>query len=208
VEGFKIDRALLYALIRHESQFDPLAVSDRGACGLMQLLPATAKLMTDNVADRESERNCSGRLRDPAFNMALGQKYVRHLTDQPLIGDNLMLLLAAYNEGPGKLARGLHAGELKAKRMRGISSHREYEKEDPLLFLESLPTRETHDYIEQVLMHYWGYRARLDEPETSLTELAHGQWPRYAPPPATTHSPKGTREASLPADGLKVASNQ
>ncbi len=41
-EGFQVDRALLYALMRHESHFDPLAVSDSGACGLMQLMPATA----------------------------------------------------------------------------------------------------------------------------------------------------------------------
>jgi soluble lytic murein transglycosylase-like protein len=208
-EGFKVDRALLYALIRHESQFDPLAVSDRGACGLMQLLPATAKLMTDNVADQAVAHDCSGRLLDPSFNMALGQRYVRHLTDQPLIGDNLMLLLAAYNEGPGNLARGLHPGEARSKTaMRGITSHREYEKEDPLLFLESIPTRQTHDYIERVLIHYWGYRARLGEPETSLTELAHGQWPRYAPPAATARPPKGTRDAALPAAKIELASSR
>jgi soluble lytic murein transglycosylase len=197
VEGFKVDRALLYALIRHESQFDPMAVSDRGACGLMQLLPTTAKLMTDKVSDMVDDRDCSAHLLDPTVNIALGQKYVRHLTEQPLIGDNLMLLLAAYNEGPGKLARG-------EKKDHIVTNHREFEKEDPLFFLESLQTRETHDYIEQVLIHYWGYRSRLSEPETSLSELAHGQWPRYAPPPVNVHPPKGQREAS---NALQMASS-
>ena len=205
VEGFKIDRALLYALIRHESQFNPMAVSDRGACGLMQLLPATAKLMTDKVSDKVDDRDCTAHLLDPTVNIALGQKYVRYLTDQPLVGDNLMLLLAAYNEGPGKLARGCISAKPSRKKCRGISNHREFEKEDPLFFLESLPPRETHDYIEQVLIHYWSYRARLSEPETSLTELAHGQWPRYAPPPATVRPPKGQREASLPAGDVVQA---
>ena len=75
-DGFTVDRALLYALMKHESQFDPLAVSDRGACGLMQLLPTTAKLMTYDGAVKLGTHDCSGNLLDPAINIALGQKYV------------------------------------------------------------------------------------------------------------------------------------
>jgi len=209
-EGFQIDPALLYALMRHESQFDPLAMSGRGACGLMQLLPATAKLMAYGKDDHTAA-DCSGNLLDPAVNMALGQKYMIHLASQPIIGDNLLLLLAAYNSGPSKLAHWMSSDEDKAARKHhghaSLQSRSAYEKTDPLYFLENLPLRQTHDYVEQVLIHYWIYQARLGESEGSLTTLAHGQWPRLAPPEDRKPLSKGMKEAALPAAGLKVASN-
>lgn len=205
-EGFTVDRALLYALMKHESQFDPLAVSDRGACGLMQLLPTTAKLMTYGGTVKVPAHDCSGNLLDPSINIALGQKYVRNLADQPLIGDNLLLLLAAYNGGPSNLAHWMHED---GKHLKHVTTLRHaFEKQDPLLFLESLPMRQTHDYVQQVLIHYWFYRARLGESESSLTELAHGQWPRLAPSEENRPLPKGTKEAALPVgDIIKVAVN-
>ena len=162
--GFKVDRALIYALMRHESLFDPEAVSQRGACGLMQIMPSTARqISNENRAERASF-DCPDRLFDPATNMDMGQKYVRVLAGQPMIGDNLLLLLAAYNGGPGNLAHWLDGDD----------------RADPLLFVESLPLRETRDYVQQVLMQYRMYRARLSEPETAIVQLAHGKWPRYA----------------------------
>jgi soluble lytic murein transglycosylase-like protein len=160
-DGFKVDRALLFALMKHESQFDPQAVSDRGACGLMQIMPSTARAIGNN--DKPG-RNCSDHLLDPATNMEMGQKYVRVLAGQPVIGDNLLLLLAAYNGGPGNVARWMDG-----------NTHT-----DPLLFVESMPIRQTRDYVQQVLLHYWIYRDRLNEPTTSVAQLARGEWPRYA----------------------------
>jgi hypothetical protein len=100
-------------------------------------------------------------LLDPATNMTLGQSYVQRLAAQPMIGDNLLLLLAAYNGGPNRLEHWI----------------KDENSKDPLLFMESLPVRETRDYTQQVLVHYWMYRARLGLPETSLHQLAHGEWP-------------------------------
>jgi soluble lytic murein transglycosylase-like protein len=162
--GFKVDRALIYALMRHESQFDPEAVSQRGACGLMQIMPSTARLISNENKIGRGAANCPDSLFDPTANLDMGQKYVRVLAGQPMIGDNLLLLLAAYNGGPGNLARWLD-GDNRA---------------DPLLFVESLPIRETRDYVQQVLLQYWMYRSRLSEPETTAAQLARGQWPRYA----------------------------
>ena len=159
--GFKVDRALMYALMRHESQFDPDAVSSQGACGLMQIMPDTARRIDNNSGNGH---HCSDRLFDPAVNMALGQKYVRVLSDEPAIGNNLLLLLAAYNGGPANLNHWLDNADRK----------------DPLFFIESMPIRETRDYVQQVLLHYWMYRARLAEPETSVAQLGRGEWPRYA----------------------------
>lgn len=186
--GFHVDRALIYALIRHESQFDPMAVSSQGACGLMQLMPATAEGIRGKRATTKST-GCSHQLFDPETNINLGQRYVRLLSEQPAIGDNLVLLLTAYNGGPGRLlqrdGKGAHA--------------------DPLLFLESLPVQETHDYVQQVLMQYWGYRARLNQSLKSLDQLAHGQWPRY-----NLHDTPPADEAALSQQdtGFAVASNE
>jgi soluble lytic murein transglycosylase-like protein len=159
--GFTVDRALIYALVKHESQFDPDAVSDRGACGLMQIMPSTARQFSN---DNQPGNDCPDGLFDPATNLEMGQKYVRVLAGQPMIGDNLLLLLAAYNGGPGNLSHWLDGDD----------------RADPLLFVESMPLRETRDYVQQVLLQYWMYRARLSEPETSIAQLARGEWPRYA----------------------------
>jgi soluble lytic murein transglycosylase len=164
--GFTVDRALIYAIMRHESQFDTEAVSSRGACGLMQIMPATARhIANDNERPvRGAKSPCTDPLFDPAVNIDMGQKYVRILADNPLIGDNLLFLLAAYNGGPGNLAHWL-AGT---------------DKTDPLLFVESLPVRETRDYVQQVMMQYWMYRTRLSDSESSVAQLSRDEWPRYA----------------------------
>lgn len=185
-QGFQVDRALMYALIRHESGFNPAAKSNQGACGLMQLMPATASL----IADDSKINNCSGRLLNPSYNMALGQKYVKRLASQPSIGDNLLLILAAYNGGPGNVGHWMDD---------------EATRKDPLLFIESLPVHETRDYVQQVMIHYWNYCSRLSRPQTSLAQLAKGEWPRTnlndTPAPAAR-----LKQLRVMNDGIKVAS--
>lgn len=161
--GFHIDRALLFALARQESFFDPKARSPRGAQGLMQIMPATASGIMKNEPEGLALLR-QDKLLDPAFNMALGQKYVRHLTSLPPIGDNLLMLLAAYNGGPAKAAAWREAQA----------------SDDSLLFLESIPVQETRTYIARVLPHYWAYRARLGKASPSLQQMAAGLWPRLS----------------------------
>ncbi|MGE0108561.1 MAG: transglycosylase SLT domain-containing protein [Bdellovibrionales bacterium] len=160
INGFDVDRALLFALARHESHFNPKAISRRGARGLMQIMPATARYIakTENMKELYYKAD---NLFDPALNMTLGQSYVRQLSNMPHIGNNLLLLLAAYNGGPGKAMNWVQKIDTK----------------DPLLFLESIPTRETRQYIARVLPHYWAYRARLGKPLDTLEALAKGLWP-------------------------------
>lgn len=158
--GYQVDRALMFALARHESLFNPTATSAKGAQGLMQIMPATARVMADNEEDIRAIAQ-HDKLFDPAYNMALGQKYVQHLAAMPQIGNNLILLLAAYNGGP-------------AKAINLASSH---QGTDPLLFLESMPVHETRNYVARVLPHYWAYRARLGKSLTSLKQMADGKWP-------------------------------
>ena len=184
--GFSVDRALIYALARHESRFDPKAISSQGACGLMQLMPSTAQKMGASLARRRGGE-CPDQLMDPETNLGFGQSYVRHLAEQPMIGDNLMLLLTAYNGGPGRLSQ---RGGIEADA-------------DPLLFMESLPAQETHDYVQQVLLQYWTYRSRLHQPLQSLAQLARGEWPRFA------LRDTGVRSVfnDVAAKGFDVASN-
>lgn len=166
-EGFKVDRALLYALMRQESRFDHRARSGVGAAGLMQLMPKTASYMADGPEIGTAD------LFDPEINLELGQRYVAYLLERKEIGGNLLLMMAAYNAGPGTLQRW-------RSRMPDV--------EDPLLFLESLPSRETRAFIQQVLTGFWVYRQRLGQPNPSLDAVAAGSWPAYIrldTPPAT-----------------------
>ncbi len=82
---------LLKAVMAAESNFNPAAVSEKGATGLMQLMPATARDMyVDDVYD-------------PRQNIEGGARYLRHLQDQ--FGNDLEKVLAAYNAGPEAVRR-------------------------------------------------------------------------------------------------------
>jgi soluble lytic murein transglycosylase-like protein len=95
--GFSLDPALVYAVVRQESRFDPRAGSRVGASGLMQLMPATAA----EVAGDPRLRFDTSPLHDPAFNLRLGQTYLAQLLKQGGIEGDLLRALAAYNGGRG-----------------------------------------------------------------------------------------------------------
>jgi Transglycosylase SLT domain len=86
-----VDASLVRAVMRHESGFNPHAVSPKGAEGLMQLMPGTASLMGVNNPF------------DPEQNIAGGVGYLRHCLD--CFGHNVPLAVAAYNAGPARVAR-------------------------------------------------------------------------------------------------------
>jgi len=89
-----VDPVLVTALIQVESAFDPNAISDQGACGLMQLLPETAR---DYGVDE---------VFDPAANLEAGVRHLRRLLDR--YQNDPVLALAAYNAGEGRVDR--HGG--------------------------------------------------------------------------------------------------
>ncbi|HKY96167.1 MAG TPA: lytic transglycosylase domain-containing protein [Kiloniellales bacterium] len=159
--GYFVDEALVYALIRQESAFDPGAKSHAGARGLMQIMPRTASYVAGDGSLKGSQKDT---LFDPALNLQLGQEYLVHLMSLGEVGNDLFRLCAAYNGGPGNL--------IKWQRETNFAG-------DPLLFIESIPAAETRDYIERVLANYWIYSARLGKATPSLSDIADGDWPRY-----------------------------
>lgn len=163
--GFTVDRAFLYALMRHESGFRPGAESPAGASGLMQLMPATADNVAGGIGTYSGGREY--RLTDPVTNLTLGQRYVSRLLADPEVDGDLMRLVAAYNAGPGKLAKWLDDMGDAAK--------------DPLLFVESLPSLETRTLVQRVMASLWIYRERLGQEAPSLDALSAGERPGYEP---------------------------
>jgi len=161
-DGFKVDRALLYALMRQESKFKTEATSRVGARGLMQLMPRTASYISGDRSLRYRGAKGRDRLYEPSYNLRLGQSYVTYLIDKSAEGD-LFKMATAYNGGPGNLRRW----------------SRKMEIEDPLLFIESIPNRESRDFVEHVLTNFWVYRARLGQPAPSRDRVAAGDLPLY-----------------------------
>ena len=157
--GWSIDRALLLAITKQESGFRTTAKSDAGANGLMQIMPNTAKKVAKENKVNLSEMDMS----NPEHNMFLGQQYIVDLLSHPNINNNIIKMLAAYNAGMGTL----------------VKFEKYFETYDPLLYIESFPTYETRSYIKRVMSNLWLYRARLNQPLTSMKALANSEWPLY-----------------------------
>lgn len=90
-ETFHLQPELLRAVIDVESRYNPRAVSDKGALGLMQLMPDTARRFSD------------GDMFNPRDNVLAGARYLRFLLD--LFKDDMELALAAYNAGENAVIR-------------------------------------------------------------------------------------------------------
>jgi soluble lytic murein transglycosylase-like protein len=95
-DAYRIDRLLLTALVRAESNFDPDVTSRAGARGLTQLMPATARMLGLRVDPRVDERII------PAKNLDAGARYLRAQLDR---FRKISLALAAYNAGPRSVIR-------------------------------------------------------------------------------------------------------
>ncbi|MFO1113145.1 MAG: lytic transglycosylase domain-containing protein, partial [Rhodospirillales bacterium] len=165
--GFSTDRALVYALMRQESNFNPGAVSRAGARGVMQLMPATARF----IARTTGFPGGAGQYRRPEVSIALGERYLELLLADDSVGPDLFLLTAAWNGGPANVERWRRDPQA---------------YDDPLLFIETIPFGETRGFIEHVLANLWIYRHRLGVDSPSLDSLAAGQWPNWDVPQQTT----------------------
>jgi soluble lytic murein transglycosylase-like protein len=163
--GWRVDQALVYAHALQESRFVTDAVSARGARGVMQLMPATGAKVASNLGLG------GGELADPAFNIECGQSYLEELRDMSYTGGLLPKVIAAYNAGPGSVQKW---------------NAQVRDNGDPLLFIESIPFKETRAYVEIVLRNYWMYELRDGRNPASMTALAQGMWPKFPGMPGAT----------------------
>lgn len=157
--GWSIDRALLLAITKQESNFRTSAKSGAGANGVMQLMPSTAK----KVARANKVDISQIDMNNPEHNMFLGQQYIVDLLAHPNIENSIIKMLVAYNAGMGTM----------------VKFEKSFYTYDPLLYIESFPAYETRSYIKRVISNLWLYRARLNQPLTSMKELANGNWLLY-----------------------------
>ncbi len=153
-DGYRVDHSLVLAFARIESRFQTAATSPVGARGLMQVMPATAKSLGFDPAS----------LNDPSVALSSGQKYIVNLLDN--LNGSLLELGGAYNAGPGAVNRWITT---KAGR------------EDPLLFVESIPVFESRSYVKRLMLYHWLYQRRFNEAAQSLDQTARGAWPVYRP---------------------------
>lgn len=153
--GFTIEKALVYALARKETDFNPNARSGAGAYGLMQVMPTTAAEMT---GDR-SFVSTPSKLLEPAVNMRLGQAYVNRMLQLPAFHGDLLRAVASYNAGPGPM--------LGAIRKLGGDA-------DPLLLIETIDVPQAREYVEKVVAAYWIYQRMFGGPLKTLEAVASG----------------------------------
>ncbi|MGO4571578.1 transglycosylase SLT domain-containing protein [Microvirga sp. 2TAF3] len=148
--GEDVEPAMVYAIARQESAFNPSAVSSAGARGLMQLMPATAK----QTAQRFGLGFDINRLTaDPAYNAKLGSAHLGELMDA-WKGSHI-LAFASYNAGGGNVKKWISAyGD---PRDPGV---------DAIDWVERIPFSETRNYVQRVLENLNVYRQRLQKPGT------------------------------------------
>lgn len=153
--GFTIEKALVYAIARKETDFNANARSGAGAYGLMQVMPTTAAYMTGDQGYVRTPQ----RLLDPAVNMKLGQDYVNRLFQIESFQGDLLKAVASYNAGPGPM--------LAAIRKLGADA-------DPLLLIETIDVPQAREYVEKVVAAYWIYQRMMGGPLKTLDALASG----------------------------------
>jgi len=169
--GFTVERSLVYAIARKETDFNPRARSGAGAYGLMQVMPTTAaELANDRIFVSEPER-----LFEPGVNARMGQAYLNRVLAMPAINGDLLRAAASYNAGPGPMVM--------AVRKLGQDA-------DPLLLIETIDVPQAREYVEKVVAAYWIYQRMNGLPLNTLDAVASGAsriaiaLDYVAPPPA------------------------
>jgi len=144
-----INPAWTYGVIRRESAFVQDARSPKGALGLMQLMPATAKYISRSLPKKYRGKS---KLTQADINLSLGTRYLRKMLKR--FGGQTVLATAAYNAGESRIMRWLPAeATLDAER-----------------WIENIPFRETREYVTSVLAFTIIYADRLGFEQKRLSQ--------------------------------------
>jgi len=144
-----INPAWTYGVIRRESAFVQDARSPKGALGLMQLMPATAKYISRSLPKKYQGKS---KLTQADINLSLGTRYLRKMLKR--FGGQTVLATAAYNAGESRIMRWLPTETtLDAER-----------------WIENIPFRETREYVTSVLAFTIIYADRLGFAQKRLSQ--------------------------------------
>lgn len=130
------DPYLVTAIIYRESRFDSNAVSNKGAIGLMQIMPDTAFWIAENLSLDNFEVTD---LYIPEINIKFGNWYLNNLFNE--FDGNLVLVLAAYNGGRGNVSKWLTEGDFRGE----------------VHEIDQIPFPETRKFVSNVLSLYQRY---------------------------------------------------
>ncbi len=147
-----VDPSLLMAISRRESAFAPDTRSPAGAVGLMQLMPGTARQVARSL---KIKRPRTQSLKKPALNIRLGARYIAEMLAH--YDGNPAMALAAYNAGPAAVDRWRPEVEMDAD-----------------IWIDTIPFRETRQYVRIVLEYVSIYQWRAGRPTSPI-------WPRIQP---------------------------
>ena len=132
---YEVDKYLVYSIIKAESNFKEESISNKGAKGLMQLMPSTAEEIAKKIEIQLDENN----ILNPQININLGTKYISNLIKKY---ENIGLALAAYNAGSGNVDSWIEKGILDSN---GTN-------------LEEIPYVETNNYVRKILRDFKIYK--------------------------------------------------
>jgi len=132
---YEVDKYLIYAVIKAESNFNENAESKKGAKGLMQLMYSTAQDISKDLKVDIDENS----LLNPETNIKFGTSYISKLKQKY---KNIELALTAYNAGSGNVDSWIKQGILKSD---GTD-------------IENIPFRETNNYVRKILRDYEIYK--------------------------------------------------
>lgn len=158
------------AIARRESEFDPRVISGAGARGLMQVMPATASAMAEDMGIAAAHKT-SRLIEEWEYNARLGARYLAGLAGS--FNGNVVMMAAGYNAGPGRpLQWALDFGDPRSPEV------------DVVDWIEFIPFNETRNYVMRVTESLPVYRARTGSPPLPVPfsrELAGSTLNAFAP---------------------------
>ena len=131
----EIEKELIYAMIKAESNFKETAKSNKSAIGLMQIIESTAKEVAEELEIEITKED----LNNPEINIKIGTKYIANLIKKY---NNLELAIAAYNAGIGNVNTWIDEGIINRN---GTN-------------IENIPFKETNNYVRKILRNYKIYK--------------------------------------------------
>lgn len=153
-EEFGVDKELIASIINAESHFNENALSNKGAVGLMQIMPSTAEWIINNnlskFEDYQDFKNLyntqSGQceLFNPSINIRLGTFYISYLIKK---FNNVDTALCAYNAGEGKVKEWLNNSEYSIDK----------------ISLQKIPYNETKNYVQKVNLNLKVYSTKINK---------------------------------------------